>query len=261
VESQAAASLAEAAALALATAHVLSAEQRTSRRLRYLEALRTRFVATVAHDLRLPLTVFKGVATLLRTRRDAIAAEQVDEMLESVERQANRLSRLADDLLEAARMDADKLTLHAEPVDLAAVVEATVVDSEEDVAVHLDGDLTLVADAARIERVLWNLLSNAEKYGQPPFELRARREGGWIVIEVRDHGSGLSPAQQTTLFSEFAGSADASSVGLGLAIVWRLVDAHGGEVRYEDASPGARFVVRLPVAGSGGTPADATGLR
>jgi K+-sensing histidine kinase KdpD len=261
VETQAAASLAEAAALALATAHVLSAEQRTTRRLRYLEALRTRFVATVAHDLRLPLTVFKGVAALLRTRRDAIAAEQVDEMLESVERQANRLSRLADDLLEAARMDADKLTLHTERVDLTAVVDATVVDSEEDVAVHLDGDLTLVADAARIERVLWNLLSNAEKYGKPPFELRARRDGGWVVVEVRDHGAGLSETQQTTLFSEFAGSADASSVGLGLAIVWRLVEAHGGEVRYEDASPGARFVVRLPVAGAGETPSGAAGLR
>jgi signal transduction histidine kinase len=252
VESQAAASLAEAAALALATTRVLTTEQQTTRRLRYLEALRTRFVATVAHDLRLPLTVFKGVAALLRTRRDAIATEQVDEMLESVERQANRLSRLADDLLDAARMDADKLTLHPESTDLAKVIAAIEADSEEDVEVDLAGDLSLVADPARLERVLWNLLSNAEKYGKPPFTIGARRDGADVVVSVRDHGTGLSEAQRGRLFSEFAGSDDAASVGLGLAIVWRLVDAHGGSVHYEDAEPGARFVVRLPAEGPSG---------
>lgn len=251
-ESQAASSLAEAAGLALATTRVVTGEQRTNRRLRYLEALRTRFVAAVAHDLRLPLTVFKGVATLLRTRRDAMSDREIDEMLESVERQANRLSRLADDLLDAARMDADKLVLRPETTALDGIVGAVVADSEEDVEVDLDGDLTLVADPARLERVLWNLLSNAEKYGRPPFSIRARREGDRVVVVVRDHGEGLTPEQRQRLFTEFAGSDDAASVGLGLAIVWRLVDAHGGEVGYVDAEPGAQFAVRLPVGGPPG---------
>jgi K+-sensing histidine kinase KdpD len=252
VQQQAAAAFAEAAALALATTRLVTAEQRTSRRLRTLEALRTRFVATVAHDLRLPLTVFKGVANLLRTRREAISSEQVDAMLASVERQANRLSRLADDLLDAARLDADRLALRPEPVDVRTVVHAVVADSEEDVAVEVPGDVQVVADASRLERILWNLLSNAEKYGKPPFAVSAAVDGAEVVLCVRDHGSGLTPEQQGRLFSDFAGSDDAASVGLGLAIVWQLVDAHGGTVAYEDALPGARFVVRLPADGPPG---------
>lgn len=251
-DTEVAAALAESAALALATTRVLAAGQRSNERLRYLEALRTRFVATIAHDLRLPLTVLKGVSRLLHDRRDAISPERMDDLLASVERQANRLSRLADDLLDAARMDADRLALHVAPCDLRSVVAATVADSEEDVEVDFDGDLTLRADGARLERVLWNLLSNAEKYGKPPFVVRVWREGAEAVIELRDHGPGLASQQQEQLFADFADSGDAASVGLGLAIVWRLVAAHGGTVTYADAEPGARFTVRLPVAGPKG---------
>ncbi len=248
-ETDVVASLAESAALALATTRVIAAEQRNVRRLRYLEALRTRFLATIAHDLRLPLTVFTGVSRLLRNRRDAIAPEQIDTMLVSVERQANRLSRLADDLLDAARLDAERFLLHPAACDLGEVLTATVADVEEDVDLALDGDLKLVGDAPRLERVFWNLLSNAEKYGKPPFEVRGWRENGCVKIAVRDHGTGLDPSQLDRLFTDFAGSDDAASVGLGLAIVWQLVQAHGGDVAYCDADPGARFVVSLPVAG------------
>lgn len=257
-ERQAAASLAEAAALALATTRVLQAEQRTSRRLRYLEALRTRFVATIAHDLRMPLTVFKGVSRMLRSRRDRIAPEQIDELLESVERQSNRLSRLADDLLDAARSDADLLTLYPQPCRLQTVVDATVADMEEDVTVAVPEDLSLVADPQRLERVVWNLLSNAEKYGKPPIEVAARRDGDRVRLTVRDHGAGLDDEQRSRLFSEFAGSDDPASVGLGLAIVWQLVEAHGGRITYDDARPGARFTVSLP---ADGPPAPADGQR
>ena len=248
-EREAAAALAESAALALATTRVLDAERWTSKRLRYLEALRTRFVATIAHDLRLPLTVFKGVARMLRSRRDVIDPERINQMLESVERQSNRLARLADDLLDAARVDGDLLVLHAEPCDLRSIVAATVADAEEEVVVDIDVGLTLVADAGRLERVVWNLLSNAEKYGKPPIEVAAWREGDRVCLSVRDHGSGLQDDQRARLFSDFAGSDDAASVGLGLAIVWQLVTAHGGQVEYANAEPGARFLVRLPVDG------------
>ena len=243
------ASLAESAALALATTRVIAAEQRNVRRLRYLEAIRTRFVATIAHDLRLPLTVFKGASQMLRKRRDSIAPEQVDSMLANVERQANRLSRLADDLLDAARLEGEHFKLHPEECDIATVVSATVADVDEPVAVDLEPDLRVIADAARLERVLWNLLSNAEKYGRPPFEVKGWRNNGSVHIAVRDHGDGVEEAQRARLFGEFSGSDDPESVGLGLAIVWQLVGAHGGEVRYEDGHPGARFVVSLPVDG------------
>ena len=248
-ETDIAASLAESAALALATTRVIAAEQRNVRRLRYLEAIRTRFVATIAHDLRLPLTVFKGVSQMLRNRRDNISPEQVDEMLDSVERQANRLSRLADDLLDAARLEGEAFTLHPAPCDVNAIIDTTIIDLDDKVDVEVAADIELVADPARLERILWNLLSNAEKYGKPPLEIRAWRDGDTVNLSVRDHGHGVADAQRSRLFGEFSGSDDPESVGLGLAIVWQLVLAHGGEVTYEDADPGARFVVSLPVQG------------
>lgn len=249
-ETDIAASLAESAALALATTRVLAAEQSSVRRLRYLERLRTRFVATVAHDLRLPLTVFTGVSRLLRDKREGIAPEQIDKMLATVERQANRLSRLADDLLDAARLDNDRFALHVDECDVGEVVRSTLNDVEEDVEADLDADLAITADGPRLERVVWNLLSNAEKYGKPPFEVRGWRDDGHVRILVRDHGSGLDADQRARLFTEFSsGGDDPSSVGLGLAIVWRLVESHGGSVTYRDADPGACFTVSLPVDG------------
>jgi K+-sensing histidine kinase KdpD len=248
-ETDIAASLAESAALSLATTRVIAAEQRNVRRLRYLEAIRTRFVATIAHDLRMPLTVFKGVSQMLRRRREEISPEQVDQMLTSVERQANRLSRLADDLLDAARLEGEVFSLHLETFQVATIVDAIVADLDGEVTVDVEPGLQLVGDAPRLERVLWNLLSNAEKYGKPPFEISGRRDDDTVVLSVRDHGQGVEEAQRARLFGEFTGSDDPESVGLGLAIVWQLVQAHGGEVRYRDASPGACFEVCLPVDG------------
>ena len=245
-ETDIAASLAESAALALATTRVIAAEQRNVRRLRYLEAIRTRFVATIAHDLRLPLTVFKGVSQMLRGRRNAIAPEQVDEMLSSVERQANRLSRLADDLLDAARLEGEAFTLHSERCEIAKIVAVTVADMDDEVTVDVEPGLMVTADPARLERVLWNLLSNAEKYGKAPFEIHAWSQEATVHISVRDHGAGVAEEQRARLFGEFSGSDDPESVGLGLAIVWQLVTAHGGQVGYVDAEPGACFVVSLP---------------
>ena len=248
-ETDIAASLAESAALTLATTRVIAAEQRNVRRLRYLEAIRTRFVATIAHDLRLPLTVFKGVSQMLRNRRDSISPEQVDGMLASVERQANRLSRLADDLLDAARLEGEHFKLHLEQCDIGLIIATTAADMEEEVSLEVAPGLTVTGDPPRLERVLWNLMSNAEKYGQPPYEVRAWREDDVVTISVRDHGSGVDEAQRSRLFGEFSGSDDPESVGLGLAIVWQLVAAHGGEVQYRDADPGACFEVCLPVQG------------
>ena len=248
-ETDIAASLAESAALAIATTRVIAAEQSNVRRLRYLEAIRTRFVATIAHDLRMPLTVFKGVSQMLRRGRDTISPERVDEMLANVERQANRLSRLADDLLDAARLEGEHFKLHVESCDLQHIVAATVADMDEPVQVDLEPDLRVLGDPGRLERVLWNLLSNAEKYGKPPYEIRGYQRNGCVLLSVRDHGTGVEEAQRSRLFGEFSGSEDPDSVGLGLAIVWQLVSAHGGEVRYYDGAPGACFEVSLPVAG------------
>ena len=239
--------LAEATAVSLATRDLIRNQEASNRRLERLEALRTRFVATVAHDLRSPLTTVKGVARILRGRRDSVPAERVDAMLESVERQANRLNRLADDLLDAARLDSDQLELKIGPVSLPAVVRAVVEDAADEVEVLDCAEVEFLADGARLERVVWNLVSNALKYGRPPVQITGRVVGEEVRIVVRDHGKGLSPAQVERLFTDFAGGGDPDSVGLGLAIVWELVEAHGGSVAYVAADPGAAFEVRLPL--------------
>lgn len=240
--------LAESTAVSLATRDLIRSQEASNRRLERLEALRTRFVATVAHDLRSPLTTVKGVASILRGRRDTVPPEQVDAMLASVERQANRLNRLADDLLDAARLDSDALELKREQVGLGVILEAVREDAADDVEVVDVGDLTLVADGARLERIVWNLVSNALKYGRPPVRLDAWQDASATHVRVRDHGAGLSRAQVASMFEDFSGSDHPDSVGLGLAIVWELAAAHGGTVEYRNADPGAEFVVSIPTA-------------
>lgn len=237
--------LIESAAIAVGGARVLEMEQRTNARLRYLEALRKRFVATIAHDLRLPLTVFKGVAHVLRVRRDEIAPQEVDDLLASVERQANRLGRLADDLLDAARADAGRITISFQPVNLREVAEQAAADFSDQVEIDVAEGLMVMGDRGRLDRLVWNLLGNSQKYGRPPFQVRAVPVGDEVELSVRDHGPGLPSQVRDRLFEEFT-PGDTDGVGLGLAIVRQLAEAHGGDVDYVDADPGAQFTVRLP---------------
>lgn len=255
---EAATFLGRSAAIAVGGVRALAAERRTSRRLAYLEALRRQVIATVAHDLRLPLTVFRGVARVLRTNWDQIEPGQADDLLASVERQASRLTRLSEDLLDAARIDADVFTLYLEDCDLAQVIHRVLPDVELEVAVELEGDLHLRADTARIERIVWNLLINAQRYGDPPVLLRVTGDGHVVVVDVRDHGPGLTPERRVQLGESFGSSEDPASVGLGLAIVKELTQAHGGSLRYEDADPGARFVLTFPKEGPGDVSLDSS---
>ena len=165
----------------------------------------------------------------------------------NVERQANRLNRLAEDLLDAARVDSDRLELSRAPTDVGALVQAVLADvDEEQVVADIAPDVEAQVDAPRVERIVWNLVSNALKYGKAPVEVRLRADDTRLRLRVRDHGRGLSDAQLERLFTDFSGGDDPGSVGLGLAIVWQLVTAHGGTVTYEDAGPGAAFTVSLP---------------
>lgn len=249
VGEQAVRAVAESADVALAASRLLAAEQRAAGRLERIEALRTRFVAAVAHDLRRPLTVITGLASLLAKGPDHVPRDRLDVLVGDVQRQANRLNRLADDLLDAARAEEDQLQLQRQPVGVADVVASAVGDADELVQVDIDPALVVDADAGRLERLLWNLVWNAEKYGKPPLEIDARRHGAWVWLSVRDHGPGLSAEQRARLAEEFTSGEDPDSVGLGLAIVWRLVHAHGGTIRYVDAGPGARFDICLPAGG------------
>jgi signal transduction histidine kinase/CheY-like chemotaxis protein len=221
------------------------------------------FLATLAHELRNPLGVVGTALHAVRERNGH--SEHVSRPLEVAERQLWHLARLVDDLLDVSRIDQGKITLHREHVDLAEVVRRAVESSGpliERRGHRLDVDLgerplVLDADPVRLEQVVDNLLSNAAKYTPEggEIEIRTRAEDATAVLTVEDDGIGIAPEMLGRIFQLFA-QADKSlerssgGLGLGLALVERLVALHDGTVTAESAGEGegSRFTVRLPLA-------------
>jgi signal transduction histidine kinase len=205
-------------------------------------------MATLAHDVRSPLSTVAGVLEVLED--DPATPERHRPLLAGAQRQAARILRLAIGMLEVERAEHGMLRLDLSEVSLLRLAEdvATLTDAEA-VRVDIDPGLRARVDPARLEQVLYNLTTNALRHGTAPVVLSATAAGDTIEVRVRDHGAGVPEGEVDRLFDRFS-SADHSpaSVGLGLWIVRLLTEAHGGDVRYEDARPGAVFVVRLPDA-------------
>jgi two-component system OmpR family sensor kinase len=216
-----------------------------------------RFAADASHELRTPLTSIRGYAELFR-RGAADNPEHLALTMNRIESEATRMATLVDDLLLLARLDQGR-PLARERVEVGRLVE-DVVDGQR--VVHPDRayavqaqDVALLGDEARLRQVLLNLLSNAANHtpGGSPIDVTVRRENGEAVIEVADHGEGLSEEDARHVFERFFRvdkarfRGDGGGSGLGLAIVAAIVDAHGGRVEVDGmAGVGARFRVRLP---------------
>lgn len=209
-----------------------------------LDDFRTRVISMLAHDLRSPLASTRGTFELLDRAWDRLSDRQRTELVVGGQRQADRALLLVRDLLDMARAADGALRLTTTPVALDGVVDRVVELTQcADVMVDVP-DLVVMADEARLEQVLCNLLDNSAEHGAGRIEVTARRDGcDAVVLEVRDHGPGV-PAG-VDLFGRFGSGVD-GSVGLGLWIVRHLVAAMDGAVWHESAEPGARFVVRLP---------------
>ena len=218
---------------------------------RRADAWRSRLVTMLAHDLRSPLA---GVRTGLGTLREhgaQLSEDTAGRVIDGGIRQVDRMLAMTRDLLDLARAEQGRLELDRRTVALATVVGralAMVGLLDDEVQVEVPDDLVLVADPDRLEQVVANLVTNAVRHGHPPVEVAGQRDGDAIRLTVRDHGAGVSPGLRDRVFEPFATTDDGSdSVGLGTWVVAHLVRLHGGEVTYEDADPGARFVVTLPV--------------
>jgi signal transduction histidine kinase len=224
---------------------------------------RDEFVATVSHELRTPLNAVLGWARLLRLGKlDAAASARA---VETIERSAATQAQTVDDVLDVSRIQRGELRLDVHPVDLIPAIEAAVEAVRTAaaarhivLAMSLSPRAGLVAgDQGRLQQVIWNLLSNAVKFTPAGgrVEVRLEREGDEVVLSVKDTGAGIDPAFVPHLFERFR-QADSSStrahggLGLGLALVRHLVEAHGGSVRAESEGRGrgSTFVVRLPAA-------------
>lgn len=228
--------------LATALAHV-----------RRIDTLRSALVSTLAHDVRNPLAAIRGSIRTMMVRSDALDAAATSELLGVANRQAERLERLANELLELARLEQGQLELSVREVWVREAVERALAyaDDTRRIEVRVPHDLTVRADAERLEQIVVNLASNQLRYGEPPFVVEGIREDGHVRIVFRDHGTGIPADQERLVFEPFAIRAGRGSVGLGLAIVRALVDAHGGEVSYRANEPrGACFEITLPAGDS-----------
>jgi two-component system, OmpR family, sensor histidine kinase MtrB len=213
-----------------------------------------RFAADVSHELRSPLQTLAAAAAVLERRRASLDARSADAAQLVVE-EVERFQHLVTDLLEITRADGkldlsdvDVLALARDKCDLRNIDPAIVT------VLDRSGDATWRADPRRVDQILGNLLENAQRHGGGPVAVRLYREGSRNVIEVDDDGPGVLPESRELIFRPFVRGAtaerrgDSEGVGLGLAIVARLAESHGGHACVRDRpGGGARFRVELAV--------------
>ena len=240
----------------------ISDRKRSEEALNEAHRSKEEFLATLAHELRNPLAPIRNALEIMKLASgNGPVIEQARSM---IERQLEQMVRLVDDLLDVSRITRNKLELRKEPVSLAAAVQGAVEASQPLVAA-MGHELTvslppqpvaLEADPVRLTQVFLNLLNNAAKYTPRGgrISLTAERQGGEIVVAVRDSGIGIPAEMLPRIFEPFTQvdhSLERSSggLGIGLTLARRLVELHGGtiEARSEGTGRGSELVVRLPV--------------
>jgi two-component system phosphate regulon sensor histidine kinase PhoR len=232
-------------------------------RLRQLEAVRQEFVANVSHELRTPLSLIKSAAeTLIDGGKNDPAV--TSRFLEIIDKHANRLTLLIDDLLLLARLDSGRVQLQLQAVSLRqaaqeALDDAALIARARGVTLEnrVEKDVIAEADPDRLRQVLANLIDNAIKYGRSEghVTLTGRRlTGPRVELTVRDDGPGIPSEAKQRIFERFyrvdkARSREQGGTGLGLAIVKNVVQAHKGDVRVESApGAGTEFFITLPAS-------------
>jgi signal transduction histidine kinase/DNA-binding response OmpR family regulator len=243
---------------------------RQAEELRRTDRRKDEFLATLAHELRNPLAPIRtGIDLLARSPSDA-----TEQTLGVMQRQIGHMVRLIDDLLDVSRITSGKLQLKRERVTLSAVVEAAMETSrplierkKQTLKVRMpEGGLVLDADLTRIAQVIGNLLNNASNYtvSDGLIELTARREGEFAVIDVCDNGCGIPGDRLGDVFEMFSQvnrtlERSHGGLGIGLALVRRLVEMHGGTSSASSAGlgQGSTFTIRLPLAADEVQPAPA----
>ena len=235
--------------------------RRQAEALREADRRKDDFLATLAHELRNPLAPIRNAVQILALRGDdPVVVAQTNEVMD---RQVQQMVRLVDDLLEVSRIGRGKISLQKATVDLAEVVATAVETSRPLIEAHRHkltvslprSPAPVEADATRLAQVLSNLLNNAAKYTEDGgrVDLIVEQAQGEAVVRVRDNGIGIAPEMLPSVFDMFAqieSKTDRSQggLGIGLTLVRRLVEMHGGKIEAHSAGlgKGSEFLVRLP---------------
>ncbi|MES2527886.1 MAG: ATP-binding protein [Bdellovibrionota bacterium] len=225
--------------------------------------VRDEFLSIASHELRTPLTPLKlqlqNMSRQVRKGQIQIEKpEQVLRVIDSSDRQVDRLITLIDDLLDVSRISAGKLSLNIEVFDFGAMVVDVIThytsqtkDLQDLVQVEIEKNIYCSADRVRMEQVVINFLTNAVKYAPgKPIKVKVSRYGMNVRLEVEDEGEGISSENQSRIFGRFERVRDKNNIGglgLGLYICRQIVEAHGGEISVKSATgKGSTFIVEIP---------------
>lgn len=223
-------------------------------KLKRVDEMRSDFVAMVSHELRSPMTVVAGIADILKKRQAALTSEQRSELIDTLGREARRLTRLVSEVLDLEALDQGGMELELGEVDLAELAREAVTDAglaeRTDLTVGR-GNAVVTADSDRVKQVLLNLLSNAAKFsGNAPIHVAVSPEKDAVLVGVSDEGPGISEQDQGRLFQRFTRLETSTrrkpGSGLGLYLSRSIVDAHGGEIWVDsELKKGSTFQFRL----------------
>jgi adenylate cyclase len=253
--------------LAIQNARLFREIEEKSRQLAMASENKSQFVSSMSHELRTPLNAIIGLTEMMVTNTARFGTEKAMEPLQRVNRAGTHLLGLINQVLDLSKIEAGKLELNPQTVQLAPLVDEVIGTARQladqnrnRLTAEVPDDLgSLTADPTRLRQILLNLLSNACKFTKEgEVRLKARRlvDGrDWIEVAVADSGIGMTPEQQAKIFEEFA-QADASTAqrfggtGLGLAITRKLARMMGGDVTVlSEPGKGSVFTVRLPSDG------------
>jgi signal transduction histidine kinase len=239
------------------SARVEQALREKNEALETADRLKSEFIANVSYELRTPLNAIIGFAEILVNQYfGALSPRQLDYS-KSILDSAQQLTALINDILDLATIEAGYLSLERDRVDVCRMLKAVAALTEErahsrglELAVCCAPDIgTIDADERRLKQALFNLISNAIKFTPPggTVSVEAERRGADLLLSVADTGVGIDPADHDRIFDKFERGAGQSGAGLGLSLVKKLIELHGGSVGIESAPEhGTRIICQLP---------------
>jgi signal transduction histidine kinase len=262
---------ADQAAIAIENVRLFEEIQDKNRQLQQASEHKSQFVSSVSHELRTPLNAIIGLTDMLVTNAARFGTEKAKEPLQRVHRAGTHLLGLINQVLDLSKIEAGKLELNPEPVNLARLIDEVIStagqlaeQNKNRLVVEAQENLgSLTVDPVRLRQILLNLLSNACKFTKDgEVALRARKVANgrdWIELSVADTGIGMTSEQQARLFEEFSQAERTTAqrfggTGLGLAITRKLARMMGGDVTVtSEPGKGSVFTVRLPVGADNST--------
>jgi PAS domain S-box-containing protein len=240
----------------------LDETQRTAERLRELDRLKSEFLASMSHELRTPLNSIIGYSEIILMGLNGPLNEEMTEDIEAIRNSGQHLLHLINDILDLAKIEAGRMTLGYEDVEISGVLDqvrvshlALLHDKPVELLIEMGQNVPPIeADRLRLNQILTNLVTNAIKFTEKGIvRLHTTYDDGWVQIAVQDEGIGMKESDLGTIFEQFrqvdgSNTRRAGGTGLGLAITNHLIQLHGGTISVEsELDKGSTFFIRLPV--------------